>query len=112
MSIIGSQVPVPKVLGMKRVMSVDDNAKAAKRAGVDTPESSTHGTNQAYHLLQRTPSWTEAAGARSDSQAYGAAFQLVQEDGSRRGSSQAYHLLKVAQNGTLNATAPYMRANA
>ena len=112
MTIIGSQVPVPKVLGMKRVMSVDDNVKAAKRAGVDTPESSTHGTNQAYHLLQQTPGLTGTAGAKSDSQAHGAAFQLVQEDGSRRGSSQAYHLLKVAENGMLNASVPTARAKA
>ena len=32
---------------------------------------------------------------------YGAAFQLVQQDGSRRGSSQAYHALRVAQNAQL-----------
>ena len=60
MSLIGSQVPVPKVLGMKRVMSVEDTSRVTSgKSGKNTPENSTHGSNQAYHLLQRTPSWPE-----------------------------------------------------
>ena len=96
MSLIGSQVPVPKVLGMKRVMSVDDTS--TRSSGKNTPENSAHGSNQAYHLLQRTPSWPETPPPYPQ---YGAAFQLVQQDGSRRGSTQAYHMLRVAQNAQL-----------
>jgi hypothetical protein len=33
--------------------------------------------------------------------AYGAAFQLIQQDGSQRGSSQAYQLLKINKAGQL-----------
>jgi gentisate 1,2-dioxygenase len=98
MSLIGSQVPVPKVLGMKRVMSVDDTS--TRSSGKNTPENSTHGSNQAYHLLHRTPSWPETPPQPPYPQ-YGAAFQLVQQDGSRRGSSQAYQMLRVAQNAQL-----------
>ena len=101
MSLIGSQVPVPKVLGMKRVMSVDN---ASRDSSVkNTPDNSAHGSNQAYHLLQRTPSWSDGAnfGQSPPYPQYGAAFQLVQQDGSRRGSSQAYHALRVAQNAQL-----------
>ena len=60
--------------------------------------NSAHGSNQAYHLLQRTPSWPETPPPYPQ---YGAAFQLVQQDGSRRGSTQAYHMLRVAQNAQL-----------
>tara|TARA_B110000977_G_scaffold170561_3_gene221413 strand:+ start:3110 stop:4045 length:936 start_codon:yes stop_codon:yes gene_type:complete len=115
MTKIGSQVPVPKVLGMKRVMSVESDMR------VDTPDSSINGSNQAYHLLQRTPSWPENGGfpvpgmgmgppgmggygASPPYPQYGTAFQLMQQDGSRRGSSQAYSLLKVAMDGTLTGT--------
>jgi len=106
MSAIGSVVPVPKVIGMKRVMSVDDNAqRAGKRS---TPDSSTHGSSQAYHMLERTPSYSELRGPAPP--AYGAAFTLVQQDGSRRGSTQAYQILKVSQNGTLAHPHPYTPA--
>jgi gentisate 1,2-dioxygenase len=106
MSAIGSVVPVPKVIGMKRVMSVDDNAQRAGKKG--TPDSSTHGSSQAYHMLERTPSYSELRGPAAP--AYGAAFTLVQQDGSRRGSTQAYQLLKVSQNGTLAHPHPYAPA--
>ena len=101
MSLIGSQVPVPKVLGMKRVMSVDNAAgsdKSNRSSARPTPENSAHGSNQAYHMLQRTPSWPETPPPYPQ---YGAAFQLVQQDGSRRGSSQAYQQLRLAQNAQL-----------
>lgn len=103
MSIIGSQVPVPKVIGMKRVFSVDNNAAEdsvgeGSTHGGASRESSRHGSSQAYHLLQRTPSYAEVLPPPS----YGAAFQLIQKDGSQHGSSQAYQLLKVNKTGQLS----------
>ena len=91
MSIIGSQVPVPKVIGMKRVLSVDDNEKLAstESGGLASRGSSRHGSSQAYHMLNQSPSVPSVPNT---------AFQLVQEDGSQRGSSQAYKLLKVASS--------------
>ena len=104
MSIIGSQVPVPKVLGMKRVLSVDDTTEmqsgvgGAAANGGASRESSRHGSSQAYHMLQRTPSYGDVHGAPPPP-SYGKAFQLVQQDGSQRGSSQAYQLLKLNATG-------------
>ena len=86
---------------MKRVMSVDNAAgsdKSNRSSARPTPENSAHGSNQAYHMLQRTPSWPETPPPYPQ---YGAAFQLVQQDGSRRGSSQAYQQLRLAQNAQL-----------
>ena len=105
MSIIGSQVPVPKVIGMKRVLSVDDATETQSGAstggtagGFASRAGSRHGGNQAYHMLSRTPSYGEVHGILPPP-AYGAAFQLIQQDGSQRGSSQAYQLLKVNAAG-------------
>lgn len=131
MTKIGSQVPVPKVVGMKRVMSVESDMR------VDSPEGSINGSNQAYHLLQQRPGsftegqpgfnagsgfpqpggggygtgfqqnsavWASSYGASPPYPQYGAAFQLMQQDGSRRGSTQAYHLLKVGSQEKLFGT--------
>jgi hypothetical protein len=68
MSVIGAQVPVPKVIGMKRVLSVDDNTERAsitfnaEANGGASREGSKHGSSQAYHMLHRTPSYGDVHG--------------------------------------------------
>eukprot|EP00740_Mantoniella_antarctica_P013738 CAMPEP_0181377494 /NCGR_PEP_ID=MMETSP1106-20121128/17925_1 /TAXON_ID=81844 /ORGANISM="Mantoniella antarctica, Strain SL-175" /LENGTH=462 /DNA_ID=CAMNT_0023496229 /DNA_START=106 /DNA_END=1494 /DNA_ORIENTATION=- len=113
MSKIGCQVPVPKVIGMKRVLSVaelDDTKEDISQPGGGSRDSSRHGGTQAYHMLQRTPSYCDhmALGGKAlPPPTFGAAFQLIQQDGSQHGSSQAYQLLKVNRAGQLTHPSPW-----